>query len=513
MSTMSSETLRRRAERAAKWGAEKKYTVNEVAEHNRPYDSWIILGGSVYDVSGFDSHPGGSAILEQCAGKDVTDAFKVNHTDDVWGVVEKYYLGEVVDAKAPNALMKEFHELDARFKSDGLYETELSFYVKMGLWYASLFAVVLLPFVGAVEQTWAWMAVSSVALGLFWQQLAFLGHDLGHNAVFHDRLTGDYLGSLFVVLGFGVSGQWWKQNHNVHHIVTNSINGDPDIQYLPLFMVDSAMAKGFYSLYHKTRFAYDKAAQFLVGYQHILYLPVMALARHNLYLQSWIFVLTGKDVRRRYVEAAVLVLYAWWLAELVLRIEDSNMAWMWWFVSHSTCGILHVQITLSHFSMECFETQHGTIHRTAEDDFVRHQCATSLDVDCHPWMDWFHGGLHFQVVHHLWPRLPRHNLREIRDKYLVPLCKKHNVEYHQLPFFPAVGKTLTHMKAQAHFVCNAPPNPAHSPSLSLVHEANTMCNTGGCHEARRVHDCAGDEPGGIEASHKRSSPLIRQSTL
>eukprot|EP01059_Diplonema_ambulator_P032885 TRINITY_DN6656_c0_g1_i1.p1 TRINITY_DN6656_c0_g1~~TRINITY_DN6656_c0_g1_i1.p1 ORF type:complete len:481 (+),score=174.06 TRINITY_DN6656_c0_g1_i1:110-1444(+) len=429
----------------------------EVRKHDKWLDSWVVLGGRVYDVSGFDSHPGGHAILEQCAGKDATDAFSVLHNpEQVLPMMQKFYLGEVTDAKEPNAIIKDFHELDSHFEAEGLYKTSLWFYAKLLVWFSCLFAVALLPFT-VLEQTYFTMTISAVALGLFWQQWAFVGHDVGHNSVFHDRKGLDYLASLVVILAFGVSGQWWKRNHNVHHVVTNSINGDPDIQYLPLFMVDSKMMRSVYSVYHKTRFVYNKVAQRFVSIQHIMYLPVMALARHNLYAQSWIFVFSSKDIRNRWVEATVLLMYAWWLAELVMRIDDSGMAWYWWLLSHAVCGVLHVQITLSHFSMEAFLNTEGTIHRTEDDDFVRHQLATSLDVDCYPFLDWFHGGLQFQVVHHLWPRLPRHNTRHIRDKYLIPLCEKHGLTYHRLSFYDAVKKTLVHMKSEAKAAARTPP--------------------------------------------------------
>ncbi|KAF7895522.1 uncharacterized protein EAF01_009484 [Botrytis porri] len=39
---------------------------------------------------------------------------------------------------------------------------------------------------------------------------------------------------------------------------------------------------------------------------------------------------------------------------------------------------------------------------------------TTMDIECASWMDFLHGGLQFQVVHHLFPRLPRHNLRRAR---------------------------------------------------------------------------------------------------
>ncbi|KAJ9460954.1 Delta(8)-fatty-acid desaturase 2 [Diplonema papillatum] len=444
-----------------RWGPEKNFTMEEVRRYGKGQgECWVVIGGKVFNASAFKAHPGGFEIIEQCAGKDVTDVFSVNHSPEtVLPILEKYYLGDVMDAKEQNDVMRDFHAMDSLFQRSGLYETKLSFYVKLGVWLASLFAVVLLPFT-VLEQTWATVTLSAVFLGLFWQQTAFVGHDCGHNSVFHDRERLDYYLSLAVILGFGVSGQWWKRTHNVHHVVTNSLNGDPDIQYLPLFMVDSQMMRSLYSLYHKTRFVYDRAARALVSKQHILYIPVMLLARFNLYAQSWIFTLTNRDVRNRKTEAVALLLYAWWVAELACRVEDPWMAVAWVFLSHAVCGILHLQITISHFSMECFETHEATIHRTDDDDFVRHQLATSLDVDCHPMMDWFHGGLQFQTVHHLWPRVPRHNLRFIRDKYFDPLCKKHGLEYQHDGFFQCLWKTLKHLKVQADNAARTPPGSA-----------------------------------------------------
>eukprot|EP00397_Hematodinium_sp_SG-2012_P071017 GEMP01136497.1.p2 GENE.GEMP01136497.1~~GEMP01136497.1.p2 ORF type:complete len:105 (+),score=17.30 GEMP01136497.1:2-316(+) len=64
------------------------------------------------------------------------------------------------------------------------------------------------------------------------------------------------------------------------------------------------------------------------------------------------------------------------------------------------------------------------------------QMTTTLNVKCPLWMDWFHGGLQFQIVHHLFPRLPRHNLR-----YVVPrvknICKRHGLPFYEPTFLQA----------------------------------------------------------------------------
>ena len=48
-------------------------------------------------------------------------------------------------------------------------------------------------------------------------------------------------------------------------------------------------------------------------------------------------------------------------------------------------------------------------------------------------MDWWYGGLQYQIEHHLFPRAPRHNLRKIVNR-VRPFCKKHGVPYMSVSF-------------------------------------------------------------------------------
>eukprot|EP00756_Hemistasia_phaeocysticola_P063278 Hpha_TRINITY_DN6756_c0_g2::TRINITY_DN6756_c0_g2_i1::g.110851::m.110851/K13076/SLD; sphingolipid 8-(E)-desaturase len=458
---------KRAAERGLQRAEEREVTMEEVKRHSKGDDLWVVIEGRVYDLGAFDSHPGGRGILEQAAGRDVSDVFRVTHTPAVQQEKERFCIASLAGGGKRSELMAEFHAVDAELQGKGWYDTDLSYYAAKVAVQSALFAAALLPFVLGVEIGYCWATWSAVALGVFWHQLAFIGHDLGHNAVFHDRAGRDYIGSLLVTLFFGVSGQWWKKSHNVHHVVTNAVQGDPDIQHLPVFAVSERQFDGVWSFYHKRHFLFDRVARVLVPWQHWLYIPIMCLARHNLYLQSYLMVFTDRDCRNWKTELATLLGFAWWLMELTMRIDTAGVALYWWLLSHGICGLLHVQITLSHFSMETFDTQPGTIHRFEGDDYLRHQLATSLDVDCPRSLDWLHGGLQFQAVHHLWPRLPRHRLREARDKYLLPLCKRHGLEYHSLPFGPAVLKTLVLLKQQAEEATRRSPNtPAPTSMLS-----------------------------------------------
>ena len=52
------------------------------------------------------------------------------------------------------------------------------------------------------------------------------------------------------------------------------------------------------------------------------------------------------------------------------------------------------------------------------------QLRTTMNVATPEWLDYIHIGLQFQIEHHLFPRLPRHNLRKARAKVRA-ICKKY----------------------------------------------------------------------------------------
>ena len=60
-------------------GGDTEFTIDEIAQHNKEGDCWIIIDGGVYDASTFMSeHPGGSSLIldESGPGKDASDGFE-----------------------------------------------------------------------------------------------------------------------------------------------------------------------------------------------------------------------------------------------------------------------------------------------------------------------------------------------------------------------------------------------------------------------------------------------------
>eukprot|EP01083_Nonionella_stella_P104588 299998_1 len=186
----------------------------------------------------------------------------------------------------------------------------------------------------------------------------------------------------------------------------------------------------------------------MVSYQHIMYFPVTAVSRFNMYFQAWKLVMNPSlKVESRGPEIVCLSVYAIWFIALLLCLPDFLTMVLFVLISHAVCGMVHVQITLSHFPMPChfgdgFESADGG-------SWVKMQLETCLDVDCAVSMDWFHGGLQYQSVHHLFPKVPRHKLRHVRDKYFLPLLQRHNLTYNILPFFECIRFVFSRMKEEA----------------------------------------------------------------
>jgi cytochrome b involved in lipid metabolism len=74
------------------------FTMAEVRRHNKRGDCWVVVRGKVHDVTELvGSHPGGSAAILGCAGKDGTSTFLTNHDDasPAHSKILSYVIGDV----------------------------------------------------------------------------------------------------------------------------------------------------------------------------------------------------------------------------------------------------------------------------------------------------------------------------------------------------------------------------------------------------------------------------------
>ncbi len=132
-----------------------------------------------------------------------------------------------------------------------------------------------------------------------------------------------------------------------------------------------------------------------------------------------------------------------------------------WFVmiSNALTGITHVQITLSHFAMPTVDAHENGYDLSRPNHFIESQFRGSMNVDCSPQWDWFHGGLQFQIEHHLFPRIPRHHLRHVMEQYIRPFAARHSLPYQSASFIESNRMVFASLRAAAYKARETPIEP------------------------------------------------------
>ncbi|SPO05488.1 related to delta-5/delta-6 fatty acid desaturase [Cephalotrichum gorgonifer] len=347
-----------------------------------------------------------------------------------------------VDVEVQEEIVRKYRIMHQKIIDAGLYDCPYLDYGKEMVRYLTLFALFL------TTLNYGWYMTSAVFLGLFWHQLMFTAHDAGHRAITKNFTIDTLIGMFIADFCCGLSIGWWKSSHNVHHLLTNQPEHDPDIQNVPLFATSPKFFDSLRSTYYDGFvFVWDAVADFLVPLQHYTYYPIMGVARFNLYFLSWLHVISSKS-------STLGSTKAWWIRPG----EALFMACFWYIfgyrliictlptwpvrvafvlVSHIVTMPLHVQITLSHWAM-------STSDLGDTESFPQRQLRTTMDVDCPAWLDFIHGGLQFQAVHHLFPRVPRHNLRKVQV-LVREFCAETGIPYSILGFVDSNAKVVSRL--------------------------------------------------------------------
>lgn len=304
---------------------------------------------------------------------------------------------------------------------------------------------------------------SAIILGLFYQQCGWLAHDFLHHQAFRKRKYGDYLGLYWGNLMQGYSVQWWKNKHNGHHAVCNLHNstalaqdGDPDIDTMPLLAWSLKQAQSYRELQEDGK---DSGfVKFMIRYQAIFYLPILMIARLSWLNESFknAFSLGAasenlkmererKGLQYPILEKVGIVLHYVWAISLASGFGRFSLSYglAYFLISTCSCGFfLGIVFGLGHNGMETYDAD-------ARPDFWKLQVTTTRNIiGGHGFpqifVDWFCGGLQYQVDHHLFPTLPRHNLSKCHA-LVHSFCNEWGVKYHEADLVVGTGEVITHL--------------------------------------------------------------------
>lgn len=408
---------------------ERKIPWSEIEQHKTRDNRWIVIGGEVYDVTSWSyKHPGGSRLIGHYAGQDATEAVGAFHNDEK--LVKKYlktmHVGTVEDDTVLD-IAKDFRNLKQVAASMGLYKSSYTFYAVI------LVHIVLLLYLSYMVLLWCgvtwWSVIISLILFSTGQvQAGWSQHDYGHLSVFKNSKIDHFFHHLTMGFIKGTSAHWWNHMHYQHHAKPNIIDKDPDVRIDQLFVVGEVMPIEV----AKTR---KKSMPF--NWQHRYFFALGPPLLFPVYFQFMLFrhLLTRKLWMELGITASAMALF-FYLFIPVLGVGGS-IAYFFAF-----------RCIESHWFTWVAQSNHIPMHIQNDEasPWLKLQIHATCDIEKSFFNDWFTGHLNFQIEHHLFPTMPRHNLYKIAP-LVQSLCKKHGVPYTVKPLWQSFVDIVRTLKS------------------------------------------------------------------
>jgi len=322
-----------------------------------------------------------------------------------------------------NGRWSEYTQLSRQIKQAGLLDRRHGWYAgKISLNLALLAAGLAAFFL--LGDSW-WQLVTAAYLAVVATQLAFVGHDAGHRQIFRSRRANDLVGLVHANVLVGVSFDWWVGKHNAHHTNPNDEDLDPDIG-IAVLAFTAAQARGKHGL-----------ARAITRSQAWLFFPLLLLEAAHLHLASIKAILKGSG-RANLVEAFLLLVHLAVYVTALVVVLTPLQALAFVVVQQGLFGLyLGCSFAPNHKGMP-------TLTQADQLDFLRRQVLTSRNVRGSRMVDWLLGGLNYQIEHHLFPNMPRPNLR--RAQPLVrDFCHQHNLPYTEASLVGSYAEALRHL--------------------------------------------------------------------
>jgi fatty acid desaturase len=276
----------------------------------------------------------------------------------------------------------------------------------------------------ALGDSW-WQLVTAAYLAVVFTQIAFVGHDAGHRQISRSRPANNRVGLVHANLLVGISFGWWVPKHDAHHSNPNHEDLDPDID-IPSLAFTAGQARDKRGL-----------ARLVARYQAWLFFPLLLLEAAQLHVASAKAILRGSG-RANLVEALLLLAHvAGYLTALVLVLSPGQAV-----------AFVVVQQGLFGLYLGCaFAPNHkgmATLTAAQELDFLHRQVLTSRNVRGSRPVDFLLGGLNYQIEHHLFPNMPRPNLRHAQP-LVRAFCAHHGLPYVEASLLGSYAEALRHL--------------------------------------------------------------------
>ncbi|XP_048162702.1 acyl-CoA (8-3)-desaturase-like [Corvus hawaiiensis] len=414
------------------------FTWEEVGIRNggrQGQEQWLVIDRKVYDVSKFSKrHPGGSRVISHYAGQDATDAFVAFHNDK--SLVQKYLKSLLIGELAPDqpsfesnkkkSLLEDFRELRCTVEKMGLLRPDYFFFFLIFLhllvldaaawlvvWY---FGTSLMPFLAGM----VFFTTAQIQMGWF-------QHDLGHCSVFRRPRWNHLLQTVVINLLKGLPASWWNHLHNQHHAKPNCFRKDPDLNMHPLlFSLGKTLS---------VQLGKQKKKFMPYNYQHKYFFLLAPLALVP-FFQLSIFYFAIK--RKKWLDLILVVAFNIRVCLMYIPLMGFKAFMVYYWVSRYLESTWFIWVSqMNHIPMD--------IDYDKNEDWVSTQLHATCNVNQSVFNDWFTGHLNFQIEHHLFPTMPRHNYWKVAP-LVKSLCGKHGIEYKSKTLLEAFADILHSLK-------------------------------------------------------------------
>ncbi|NWQ62649.1 FADS2 desaturase, partial [Neopipo cinnamomea] len=385
------------------------YTWEEIQKHNLRTDKWLVIERKVYNITKWaNRHPGGHRVISHCAGEDATDAFQAFHINPT--LVQKFLKPLLIGELAPgepsqdrdknSQLVEDFRTLRKTAEDMNLFSASPLFF---SLYLGHIIAMEVLAWlmVSYFGTGWITTLILACILTTSQAQAGWLQHDFGHLSVFKKSSWNHILHKFVIGHLKGASANWWNHRHFQHHAKPNIFQKDPDVNMLHVFVLGDTQPVEYgkkklkylpYNHQHEYFFLTGILLAFLIPCCHTLSNPnIFMLFFH--FGHGWI--LPGFSGHP--------------FPEVILFLESHWFVWV---------------TQMNHIPMEIDSDKHR--------DWLSSQMAATCNVEQSFFNDWFTGHLNFQIEHHLFPTMPRHNFWKVKP-LVKSLCAKYGVQYEEKP--------------------------------------------------------------------------------
>jgi len=282
--------------------------------------------------------------------------------------------------------------------------------------------------------------ICAAFLGVVIAQFGFLGHDSAHRQIFKSASWNDWTARVFAGVFAGLSYGWWKTKHNRHHAAPNQTGRDPDIASGVLAFTPEIAQRRRTGL-----------AGWFVRRQGWLFFPLLTLEGVNLHIASVQALLRRGSMPHQRVEALLVIARLAAYVVVLLLLLPMGKASAFFGVQMAIFGV---------FLGGAFAPNHKGMPIVPADmkvDFLRRQVLMSRNVKGGVLKDFAMGGLNYQIEHHLFPSMPRPNLRKAQP-IVREYCREHGVTYTEAGLFESYGIVVRYLnqvglRGQDTFAC------------------------------------------------------------